>query len=76
MNHEQPKLSYCDGCSSEITWGEWRKSGKRMPAHEDPNGNLILVDGFWEFAKATTPRQFTRYASHFSTCPDAAGFRR
>lgn len=75
---EQPNVSYCDGCSSEITWGTWRNSGKRMPAHEDPKGNLILKDGFWEIAKAGVVLfpAVKRYTSHFANCPKAKEFRR
>ena len=76
--NQQPKISYCEGCSTEITWGTWRASGKRMCAHEDPEGNLILVDGFWQFVRAGAnlfPKH-TLYTSHFATCPKAAQFRK
>lgn len=72
---EQPKISYCDGCSSQITWGEWKNSGKHMPAHQDPKGNLILIDGYWEQLRPT-PDPVTRYTSHFATCPKASTFRK
>jgi hypothetical protein len=72
----QPKISYCEGCSSEITWGVWRYSGKRMPAHEDPAGNLILVDGYWIILKSGQATTLIRYVSHFATCSKAKDFRR
>lgn len=72
---EQPKISYCDGCSEEITWGVWKNSGKRMPAHRDDAGKLILVDGFWQHA-APHDQFSERYTSHFATCPKASEFRK
>ena len=73
MNHELPNISYCDGCSTEIKWGVWRNSGKRMPAHRDEAGRLVLVDGFWQYAEHDSAEK--RYTSHFVTCPKAATFR-
>lgn len=67
---EQPKISYCEGCSTEILWGVWQKSGKRMPAHADPRGDLTWIDGYWFRATPNTPEE-QRFTSHFATCPKA-----
>lgn len=75
---EQPKLSYCSACSTELTWGAWKNSGKRMPAETDARGNLVLIDGFWVYAQPDNPAfdELEKYTSHFARCPKAKEFRR
>lgn len=78
----------CNSCRAPIIWCETARKRERMPVDAEPvsNGNLALEqrwDGKQrEFYLAAVPYEplvhvgQPRYRSHFSSCPDAAAWRK
>ena len=76
--------AHCRSCGAEILWAVNDHSGAGIPVDAEPvaNGNITLdasgpkvlahVLKRGEEAAEGTPR----YQSHFSSCKDAAGWRR
>ncbi len=75
-------LARCRGCGANIYWAESTR-GKAIPLDAEPaeGGNLVLqrrLDGVLVamVVKADEMPGAPRFVSHFSTCVDAAKFRR
>jgi hypothetical protein len=80
-------VTTCRSCDAPVIWLTLRPGGKRMPVDAEPadDGNILadLVAGMGvvvpaselEYMKEATPDE-PFYRSHFSTCPDADGWRR
>lgn len=71
-------MNACRSCGATITWVETR-TGKRMPLDPDErsDGNVVIEsDGKARVLPPGDPYTGPRYASHFSTCPEASAWRR
>lgn len=82
-------MSACRSCRATVRWVVTDK-GKLMPLDPDPrdDGNIVFT-GRWRSSKAGRApevryetadelpglEQPARYASHFATCPQSAGWR-
>lgn len=65
-------MSRCRSCGAEITWAVTQPGGKRMPLDAEPvaqRGLFVFDNGY-----AKPPPRL--YQSHFSSCPEAAQWRR
>jgi hypothetical protein len=81
-NRPATEASECRSCGALILWCEW-PSGKRMPVDVAPafDGNVVLTlrrsenKLLAEKYVGTEHVGRKRYASHFSTCPNASQHR-
>ncbi len=69
-------LSTCRSCGAAIRWVQ-TEAGKRMPVDAKPEKRLV-IDPLAVRLGADTPtaRVVDTFASHFSTCPNAAAHRK
>lgn len=76
-------MGLCRSCHAPVMWARGRK-GADIILDPDPlpNGNIIFVDGDQtRYLGFETKKEFPdwetrdRYASHFSTCPEADEWR-
>ena len=86
-NRDCREASECRSCKALILWGQWLKTGKRMPIDvtPDPQGTVVAVYRarenllLWEKFDGGNPEHVAgrkRYTSHFATCPNASQHRR
>lgn len=70
----------CRSCGAEILWATTSLAGMRMPVDPEPTGDGTLVLVRAGSAPIVANRRDDDagpfYRSHFSTCPDAIGWRR
>jgi hypothetical protein len=66
----------CRSCAKTVLWVT-TENGKKMPAEESENGNLLLENDLLgdPVARVVDPGEGT-HVSHFATCPQAEGWRR
>ena len=77
------KAGTCRTCGAPIIWALTAKSNKWIPLDADPvkDGNIVLTPErqtavYLQTGWDRPPSDMKRYRSHFSTCPDAKGWRR
>jgi hypothetical protein len=72
--------STCRGCGADILWAKSaRGSAIPLDAEPGPSGTMVLEGDGPVAVNVGPPTLFDRrprYVSHFSTCPQAAEFRR
>lgn len=71
-------MARCQACDAEILWGG-TEAGKAMPIDATPvtNGKWTYIGGRVRFATIDDARLMRPlYTAHWSTCTDAARFRR
>ena len=68
----------CKSCGAPLDWQRLERGGKPIPLDPEPraDGNLYLDGGLVRHVDLFTPRNVTRYVTHFATCPDAAAWRK
>ena len=72
--------SSCRFCMDPILWVEWPKSGKRLPVNAKPSDDGDIVVTLRQSENKLLAEKFNpslhsgrrRYASHFTTCANAA----
>jgi hypothetical protein len=65
------RKSYCRSCGKPVLWVE-TENGRRMPLDYEPEQRFVLD----AHTDPMTARMRRTYASHFSTCPNAAQHRK
>jgi hypothetical protein len=63
----------CRSCGAEVIWARTR-IGKLSPMQLDARGTWVIVDGVARTMDLGDEGPY--YSSHFSTCPDAGGWRK
>ena len=70
-------MPQCRSCGAEIIWCR-TEQGKNMPVdlNKRPDGNLVLEDVEGDTIARYVPKGEGEYVSHFSTCGQAADWRK
>lgn len=73
-----PNIATCNSCGAEIVWAR-TSAGKLAPIDDapTPGGNIVFEDdGTVRYLRKDQKHDGDTYASHFSTCPNAASHRK